>query len=51
MRNYIVSAMLASVGGIHLLPLSGGFGGARLKALYGLAFDEPNLAILHCARS
>ncbi len=38
--------MLVAVGSIHLLPLSGVLGGARLNALYGLAFDEPNLAIL-----
>jgi hypothetical protein len=46
MRQRIVSAMLVAVGGIHLLPLSGVFGGERLNALYGLKFDEPNLAIL-----
>ncbi len=46
MRHHIVSAMLFLVGGIHLLPLSGVLGGARLNALYGLAFDEPNLVIL-----
>ena len=46
MRHRIASAMLIAVGGIHLLPLSGVLGGTRLNALYGLAFDEPNLAIL-----
>ena len=34
------------VGVIHLLPLVGLLGSARLAALYGLPFDEPNLAIL-----
>lgn len=38
--------MLAVVGVIHLLPLSGVLGPDRLTALYGLSFDEPNLAIL-----
>ncbi|MFM8780993.1 MAG: phosphopantetheine adenylyltransferase [Gemmatimonadota bacterium] len=38
--------MLVVVGVIHLLPLSGVFGGGQLSALYGLPFDEPNLVIL-----
>ncbi|MFM8910929.1 MAG: phosphopantetheine adenylyltransferase, partial [Gemmatimonadota bacterium] len=38
--------MLVVVGLIHLLPLSGVLGGGRLSVLYGLPFDEPNLAIL-----
>jgi hypothetical protein len=38
--------MLIVVAIIHLLPLSGALGAARLTALYGLPFDEPNLAIL-----
>ncbi|MFM8781991.1 MAG: phosphopantetheine adenylyltransferase [Gemmatimonadota bacterium] len=41
-----MSAMLVVVGLIHLLPLSGVLGGGRLSVLYGLPFDEPNLAIL-----
>ena len=44
--RYMVSAALVLVGIIHLLPLSGVLGGARLAALYGLPFDDPNLAIL-----
>ncbi len=44
--RYIVSAALLVVGIIHLLPLSGVLGGARLAALYGLPFDDPNLVIL-----
>ncbi len=42
----LVAAMLIIVAVIHLLPLSGVLGSARLSALYGIAFDEPNLAIL-----
>jgi hypothetical protein len=38
--------MLVVVAVIHLLPLSGVLGGARLHALYGLAFDDPSLEIL-----
>lgn len=44
--RYVVSAMLIVVGIIHLLPLSGVLGSERLTALYGLSFNEPNLAIL-----
>jgi hypothetical protein len=44
--RYLVSAMLVVVGIIHLLPLTGVLSGERLSALYGLPFDEPNLAIL-----
>jgi hypothetical protein len=44
--RYIVSAALVIVGIIHLLPLPGALGGARLTALYGLPFDDPNLVIL-----
>lgn len=44
--HHLVSAMLVVVAVIHLLPLSGLLGSERLAALYGLSFDEPNLAIL-----
>ena len=44
--HYLISAMLAAVGIIHLLPLSGVLGAERLAVLYGMSFNEPNLAIL-----
>jgi len=44
--RHVVSAMLVVVGVIHLLPLSGVLGSERLAVLYGLSFNEPNLAIL-----
>lgn len=44
--HYLTMAMLLVVGVIHLLPLSGVLGVERLAALYGLPFNEPNLAIL-----
>ncbi|MBU6365363.1 MAG: phosphopantetheine adenylyltransferase [Gemmatimonadetes bacterium] len=44
--RHLVSAMLAVVGLIHLLPAVGALGAARLEALYGIPVAEPNLAIL-----
>ena len=44
--KYFISAMLVVVAIIHLLPLSGVLSSERLTALYGLNFNEPNLAIL-----
>ena len=44
--RYLISAMLAIVGIIHLLPLSGVLGGGRLETLYGLPFADANLEIL-----
>lgn len=44
--RHLISAMLLIVGIIHLLPLSGVFGGVKLYQLYGLPLDETNIAIL-----
>ena len=44
--RYLVCAMLVIVAIIHLLPLSGVFGSERLTSLYGISFDEPDIAIL-----
>ena len=44
--RHLVSAMLVVVAIIHLLPLPGLLGTERLTALYGIAIDEPDLAIL-----
>ena len=44
--RHLVSAMLAIIAIIHLMPLLGVLGADRLATLYGLDFSEPNLAIL-----
>ncbi|MGA7812323.1 phosphopantetheine adenylyltransferase [Caballeronia sp.] len=42
----LITILLVVVGVIHVLPVVGAVGGARLAALYGMSFDEPDLAIL-----
>ncbi|MBC9252631.1 phosphopantetheine adenylyltransferase [Pseudomonas alcaligenes] len=42
----LIALLLLVAGIIHLLPLSGVLGGARLSALYQLPLDEPNLQLL-----
>jgi hypothetical protein len=42
----IISVLLTVVAVIHLLPLAGVLGPAKLRQLYGLPFDEPNLLVL-----
>jgi hypothetical protein len=44
--RWLVPTVLLSVGAVHLLPLTGVLGGERLATLYGVAADEPNLALL-----
>jgi hypothetical protein len=44
--KYVLPAVLIIVGVIHLLPLSGVLGSDQLASLYGIRFDEPDIAIL-----
>ena len=44
--RYFVNAALVVVAIIHLLPLVGVLGPARLVGLYGIAVSEPNLELL-----
>jgi hypothetical protein len=46
MLNRIMIACLTLAGIIHLLPLPGALGAGQLSRLYGVAADDPNLAIL-----
>jgi len=42
----IISGLIVIAGAIHLPPLAGMLGADRLRSLYQLSFDEPNLQIL-----
>lgn len=44
--HYVLPTMLVLVGLIHMLPVSGVLGSVQLAKLYGIAFTEPNAAIL-----
>ena len=44
--NHAITILLIIVSIIHLMPLGGVLGSKRLKALYDLSFEEPNLEIL-----
>ncbi|MCA3253314.1 MAG: phosphopantetheine adenylyltransferase [Pseudomonadota bacterium] len=44
--RFIVPAALLFVAAIHVLPLAGVLGAARLSSLYGIAVQDPNLEIL-----
>ena len=41
-----IAGLLIVVGLIQIAPVTGVLGADRLSELYGLSFDEPNLAIL-----
>jgi hypothetical protein len=42
----VITILLIIVAAIHLIPVSGAIGPERLSILYGLSFDEANIAIL-----
>ena len=42
----VVSAVLLLVGAVHLVPLLGVLGSARLEQLYGVRVDDPQLLLL-----
>ena len=42
----IITSLLIIVAIIHLIPVTGVLGEERLASLYGLSFEEPNIAIL-----
>jgi len=44
--RHVVSISLLITAIIHLLPLPGVLGAARLESLYGISMAEPNLVIL-----
>ncbi|MGB5809713.1 MAG: hypothetical protein WBG86_04230 [Polyangiales bacterium] len=42
----VITGALLVVAAIHLVPLTGFFGAARLEALYGISVSDANLAVL-----
>jgi len=44
--RYVVSISLIIAGLIHVMPLVGVSGGARLNGMYGIQLTDPNLIIL-----
>ena len=44
--KYLLAAALIIVGIIHVIPITGVAGGARLNSLYGVSIDNPDLSIL-----
>jgi hypothetical protein len=44
--RYVVSIALVLVAFIHLMPVTGALGAARLQALYGIAVDDPGVLLL-----
>lgn len=46
MKDALVIVILLAAGLVHLLPVAGVLGGSRLQALYGVAVDDPAVALL-----
>lgn len=46
MMRYAVSVALVLVAIIHLMPVTGSLGAARLQALYGIAVTDPGVLLL-----
>lgn len=44
--NLVLSASLLLTAAIHLLPLAGAFGAAKLLTLYGTVIEDPNIELL-----
>jgi hypothetical protein len=44
--RWLIGAVLLVTGAVHLLPLLGVLGAARLEQLYGLRIEDPNLLLL-----
>lgn len=45
-RQTLISGVLLLAGVVHLFPLLGATGAARLEQLYGLRMEDPNLLLL-----
>lgn len=45
-RRLAIGAVLLVTGGVHLLPLLGVLGAARLEQLYGLRIENPDLLLM-----
>lgn len=46
MIDHAITGLMLVVAIIHLVPITGFFGAARLSALYGIDIDSPDLEIL-----
>lgn len=46
MSEKLITVLLLIIAVIHIIPISGFVGAARLEALYGISIGDPNLEIL-----